>query len=199
MTRAIFKIMAVASVLLAGTACTGNSVGGTPSPTSGGSPTSKSSTSNVDVPKRPANLKLNGVDPCKLLTASQMSEIKVAQATSDQVEVSDLGKQPGCFYENGLKYTYMVVGLTNRDIRSWLNGGGNTTSKLVDVGGFGAAQITLTGTEGVNCAIAVDVSDGQALYVNYSPTTQKSETQDQLCGNAKKAATLAVDTLKNLK
>lgn len=199
MIKALFKIVAVASVLVASAACTSNGIGGTPGPTSGGSPTSGSSKPNADVPTRPSALKVNGIDPCKLLTAPQMTEIKVAEAVPDQVEVSDLGKQPGCFFENGLKYTYTVVGLTNRDIRSWLNGGGNTTSKLVDVSGFGAAQITLTGTEGVNCAVAVDVSDGQALYVNYSPTTQKGESQDQLCANAKKAATLAVETLKTLK
>ncbi|WP_093595666.1 DUF3558 domain-containing protein [Lentzea waywayandensis] len=199
MSKSILKIMALASVLAATAACTTNGVGGTPGPTSGGSPTSESSKPNVDVPKRPADLKVNGVDPCKLLTASQMTEVKVAEAVPDQIEVSDLGKQPGCFYENGVKYAYTVVGLTNRDIRAWLDGGGNTTSRLLDVAGFGAAEIVLTGTEGVNCAVAVDVSDGQALYVNYSPTTQKGESQDQLCGNAKKAATLAVETLKTLK
>lgn len=199
MTKTIFKIAAVASVLVASAACTSSGVGGTPSPTTGSSSASDSSNPSVDVPARPADLKVNDVDPCKLLTAAQMAEIKVAEAVPDQIEVSDLGKQPGCFYENGLKYSYTVVGLKNRDIRSWLNGGGNTTSKLVDVAGFGAAEIVFTGTEGLDCAVAVDVSDGQALYVNYSPTTQKGESQDQLCANAKKAATLAVETLKTLK
>ena len=199
MTKAIYKIVAAASVLAATAACTSNGVGGTPSPTSGGSPTSNSSSSEVEVPKRPLDLKVNGVDPCKLITAAQMDDLKVAEAVPDQIEVSDLGKQSGCFYENGTKYGYTVVGLTNRDIRGWLDGGGNTTSKLLDVAGFGAAQIVLTGTEGVNCAVAVDVSDGQALYVNYSPTTQKGESQEQMCANAKKAATLAVETLKTLK
>ncbi|SEP76712.1 Protein of unknown function [Lentzea xinjiangensis] len=199
MIRSICAIAAVVSVLVTGSACTSNGIGGTPSPTSGGSTPSSSANPDAEVPARPADLKLNGVDPCKLLTAPQMTAIAVAEAVPDQVEVSDLGKQPGCFYENGLKYTYTVVGLTNRDIRSWLNGGGNTTSKLIDVAGFGAAEIVLTGTEGVNCSVAVDVSEGQALYVNYSPTTQKGESQDQLCGNAKKASALAVETLKTLK
>ena len=76
---------------------------------------------------------------------------------------------------------------------------GTTISKLVDVSGYGAAQITLTGTDSVNCAVTVDVSDGQPLYMDYSPTTQKGDYQDQLCGNARKAATLAVEFLKTLK
>lgn len=199
MIKTTFKIFAVASVLVMSAACTSSGETGKPGPTSEGSPTSGSSSPNVDVPKRPADLKLSGVDPCKLLTAEQMKEVKVAEATPDQIEVSDLGKQPGCYFENGVKYGYTVVGLTNRDIRSWLNGGGNTTSKLVDVAGYGAAEISFTGTEGVNCSVAVDAADGQALYVSYDPGTQKGETQQQMCGNAKKAATLAVETLKTLK
>lgn len=199
MTKTVFKVLATAAVMAVAAGCTGNGVGGTPAPVSGTGSTSSSSSSSAEVPKRPLDLKLDGVDPCKLITASQMAEIKVAEAVPDQIEVSDLGKAPGCFYENGLKYGYTVVMVKNRDIRSWLDGGGNTTSKLVDVSGFGAAEITFTGTEGVDCTVAVDVADGQALYMSYDPGTQKGETQQQMCGNAKRAATLAVETLKTLK
>ena len=39
-----------------------------------------------------------------------MTEIKVTEAVPDQLEVSIFGKAPGCIYDNGVKYSYTVVG-----------------------------------------------------------------------------------------
>ncbi|GAB2825687.1 hypothetical protein GCM10027200_26380 [Lentzea nigeriaca] len=169
---------------------------GKPTPT--GSPIS-SSESSGDLPKRPAELKLDGVDACKLLTESQMSEIKVATTVPDQFDSVDDKKQAGCFYENGNSYSYIVLPATNKGIKYWLDGTGNVTAKLVDVSGYGAAEITFTGVEKVDCAVAVDVAESQQLYVSYKPRVKKDESQQQMCANAKAAAALALETLKTRK
>ncbi|MFI6098574.1 DUF3558 domain-containing protein [Lentzea sp. NPDC051213] len=197
MSKTSFKIIAAASALVAATACTGSGEQGKPNPTSGGgSPTSGSAS---ELPKRPAELKLDGVDACKLLTQAQMSQIKVAEAVPDQIEVSNFGKAPGCFYENGLKYSYTAVLVTNKGVPFWLTGSGNLDVKVVDVAGYGAAQLTLTGTNSVNCTVTVDVAEGQQLHMSYDPVTEKGDSQDLMCSKVNKAAALAVETLKTLK
>ncbi|GAA3636871.1 hypothetical protein GCM10022267_24240 [Lentzea roselyniae] len=199
MSKTVFKIIAAASVLVAATACTSSGEKGKPSPTSGGSPTSGTSGSAKELPKRPTELKLDGVDACKLLTQAQMDQIKVTEAVPQQIEVSNFGKAPGCFYENGLKYSYTVVLVTNKGVPFWLSGSGNLDVKVVDVAGYGAAQLTLTGTNSVNCNVTVDVAEGQQLHMSYDPVTEKGDSQDQMCSKANKAAALAVETLKTLK
>lgn len=197
MKLTLLKFFAAAFVVIAASACTTVGEKGSPSP----EPTNTSTAgSTPPVPQRPAELKLNGVDPCKLLTAAHMDEIKVAESKADQMEVGNLGPAPGCRYRNGVQYSYSIILIANKDVREWLDGSaGNITTKLVDVSGYGAAQITFTGVETAGCSIAVDVADGKALYVDYRPTTKKGESQEQQCDNAKKAATLALGTLKTLK
>lgn len=199
MSKTTFKISVAATALLAVAACTSSGEQGKPSPTSAGTQTSGSTGSPAELPARPADLKLDGVDACKLLTPAQMNEIRVVKTVPDQIEVSSFGKAPGCHYENGLKFSYMAVLVTNKGVPFWLTGSGNVDVKVVDVAGYGAAQLTLTGTDGLDCSIAVDVADGQQLHVSFDPGTEKGDTQEQMCSKANKAAALAVETLKTLK
>lgn len=195
MSRTLIVIASASALLMALSAC-GTDVTGKPTPT--GSPTFTSEPQGA-VPKRPAELKVDGVDACKLLTENQMSEVKVATTVPDQFDSVDDKKQAGCFYENGNNYSYIVLPATNKGINYWLGGTGNVTAKLIDVSGYGAAEITFTGVEKVDCAVAVDVADSQQLYVSYKPRVKKDESQQQMCANAKKAAALALETLKTLK
>ena len=195
MSRTSTGLVSAAVLLVALSAC-GTDVAGKPTAT--GTPTSTSQQQG-STPPRPAELKVDGVDACKLLTAAQMAEVKVATAAPDQFESVDDKKQPGCFYENGNNYSYIVLPATNKGIDYWLEGSGNVTAKPVDVTGYGAAEITFIGAEKVDCAVAVDVAEGQQLYVSYKPRVKKDESQQQMCANAKKAASLALETLKTLK
>lgn len=181
--------------LFAVSACSGD-LPGKPSPTQNSS--SSSNAGSAALPKRPSELKLDGVDPCKLLTASQMQEIKVAEARPLQMKAVDGEPSPGCSYDNSLQYSYSVATVTGKGVEFWRSGG-NVDTKTGEVAGFGAVQITFLGTDSVDCALALDVADGQQLFLEYSPTTKKGESQQQLCDNVKKAAGLALETLKTLK
>lgn len=195
MTKKIFVLVAAVMALPALAAC--SDVAGTPNPTKDSSSSPTSGTSAL--PKRPAELKLDGVDPCKLLTAAQMTEIKVAETRPRQSKAVDQVPSPGCAYDNNLQYTYTVATVTGKGVQYWLAEGGNVEPKVVDVSGFGAVQITFLGTDNVDCAIAVDVAEGQQLFMDYTPTAKKGESQQQMCDNVKRAAVLALDTLKTLK
>lgn len=105
---------------------------------------------------------------------------------------------PGCSYDNNLQYSYQVATVTGKGVDYW-GAGGNVDVKSTDVTGFGAVQITFLGTDNVDCSLAVDVADGQQLFLSYRPTAKEGESQQQMCDNVKKAAGLAVETLKTLK
>jgi hypothetical protein len=177
-------------------ACTSGGETGKANPDSSGTSTPQSADK---LPARPAELKLNNVDACKLLTAAQMDQIKLAKAAPQQSKVVDSTPLPACYYSNNLSYAYIVVPATNKGVDYWLGGGGNVTSEVVDVAGYGAAEIKFIGVENVDCAVAVDVAEGQQLYLSYKPDSKDKETQQQMCDKAKKAAGLALETLKTLK
>lgn len=191
----IFSAVA-ALLLMAVSACTSGGETGKANPDSSATSTSQSADK---LPNRPAELKLNNVDPCKLLTAAQMDQIKIAEADPEQSKVIDGTPMPGCFYSNNLTYSYIAVAATNKGVGYWLGGGGNVTAEVVDVAGYGAAEIKFIGVENVDCAVAVDVAEGQQLLMSYKPDSAVKETQQQLCDKAKKAAGLALETLKTLK
>ncbi|ANZ37300.1 hypothetical protein BBK82_15770 [Lentzea guizhouensis] len=192
-TGKIFVLAAFAAATVS--ACTGGGEQG--KATTPSAPPPSSSDSSQELPSRPQELKVDGVDPCKLLTADQMKQIKVASTKSVQPNIVDKKPSPACFYQNSLDYTYTVGVVTHNGVPYWLRSGGTVESKLVDVSGYGAAEIKFVGTNDVDCAIAVDVADGQQLFVSYKPLN--TESQEEMCGKAKTAAGLALVTLKTLK
>lgn len=196
MTKHIVKVAAAVLVAFAAVACTTGGEKGSPTTPSSNPPTASSGADNA-LPPRPAAFKLDGVDPCKLLTADQMKQIKVAEAKPMQPNLVDKKPSPSCFYKNGVNYTYTVGAVTHGGVSYWLRSGGTVESKLIDVSGYGAAEIKFAGTSDVDCAIAVDVAEGQQLFVSYSPIDD--EPQEQMCSKAKNAAELALVTLKTLK
>lgn len=182
------------AALLTVSACTSD-VPGNPSPTQ---KSSSSSNTGAALPKRPTVLKLDGVDPCKLLTASQMDEIKVATARARESKAVDQKSWPGCSFDNNLQYAYQVATITGKGVDYW-GAGGNVDVKPAEVAGFGAVQITFLGTNNVDCSLAVDVADGQHLFMSYRPTVKEGESQQQMCDNVKNFAGLVLATLKTLK
>lgn len=183
-------------VLVTVSSCTGSGEAGKASPESSTTPTSQVA---KKLPARPAEIKVDGVEPCKLLTADQMKQIKIAEGSSQQSKMVDSAPMPACFFSNNLTYSYLAVLATNKGVDYWLGDGGNVTVDVVDVAGYGAAEIKLIGVDDVDCAVAVDVAEGQQLIVDYKPDSAVKESQQQLCDKAKKAAGLALDTLKTLK
>lgn len=191
------SVLAVSALVGILSACT--STGETGSPKTAAPPSSgASSATSEKLPPRPQEVKLDGVDACKLLTPAQMAQIQVSSTTANSSKVADVPDVPGCLYRNTARYGYDVRTLTTKGISHWFGGSGNIKSAVVDVDGFGAAEITLIGVKDVDCTIAVDVADGQQLLVRYAWRSE-SEPQTQLCTKAKTAASLALETLKTLK
>lgn len=189
-------VLLAALTLVAVSACTGEGEKGKASPEVS---SSSAPQSQGRLPQRPAELKVNSVDACKLLTAKQMDDIKLAETSAVQSKVIDGAPLPACLYKNSVNYSYIVVPASSKGVGYWIDGGGNVTAEVVDVAGYGAAEIKFTGVDAFDCAVSVDVAEGQQLYVSYKPSSSTKETQQQMCDKAKKAAGLALETLKTLK
>lgn len=192
------KLMAVLVCVALASACTGGGEKGNPTtaPQTSGS---SGNDGSGNMPPRPVNLKIDSVDPCKLLTADQMKQINTSVTTSKPQDLVDGAQSPTCFYKGTESFSYTVGAVTHKGVSYWLEGGGNVDTKQIKVADYGAVEIQLKGGEGFDCSVAIDVADGQQLMVSYIPTSAKEKDQSVLCGKAEKAAGLALATLKTLK
>ncbi|MGM1058765.1 DUF3558 domain-containing protein [Saccharothrix sp. Mg75] len=192
----------MAGAVLAG--CTTQEPGDpTPRPTgtSGSAgPTSGSSKPTVEFPARPAEVTLDGIaDACRALTPEQQERLGIDEAISEPQDVIEGKNSPGCSFQGNSRplFSYEVTLIADEGVDYW-EGPSNLEIEQKTVAGFGAYQVTLIGTTKGDCAVAVDVADGQQLFVSFLPIGD-GFTRDQMCENAAKGAEAALTTLRTLK
>ncbi|GAA3880952.1 hypothetical protein GCM10022243_51970 [Saccharothrix violaceirubra] len=190
-------ILCVALVGTLAVACTSKEPG---NGTAGSTPTvgvTTSAAGTKSATPRPKAIKLDGIDPCTVFTPAQTSQLKTVRTTRDDSDLLKNGSQaPLCNYgTTGAPWHSYGVGLvTSAGIDYW-DESGNIDVKAVEVSGYRAATLGLSGVDAF-CAVVVDVADGQQLYVDYHVDDQ---SQDVMCQNAAKGAELALATLRTLK
>lgn len=193
-------VTVLAAVVL--TSCTSNGQTGTATPESGssGAPKTSATTSSASS-DRPKEIKLDGLDPCKALTAENQAELGTAQVKTESAELIPGVASKACSYVTAAgkspRFTYTVDLVTGKGYDYW-TGSGNQDVSSVKVAGFAARQVTFKGTTNFECSVAVDVADGQHLFVQFRPLGRDTP-QEQLCQNANKGAQLALATLQTLK
>ena len=155
----------------------------------------------VEIPPRPADLRLDAVDPCALLTADQLKQLKVdrTRSTTSKSEVFPDAKQ--CVLNVSAQepfHDYNISAVTTEGIGPWLTGKRNVEAELVSVGGYGAAQYFIPGDgpNSVDCTTTIDVAPGQQLMVSADAVSPLTFTQEQLCQMSQEAAGLALATLR---
>jgi hypothetical protein len=192
-------VLAVAGLALTG--CTEKDPGQAVSPSTGLAP-SGGGQAPVSIPARPRDIKLDGVDPCKLFTAPQLGQIKVDRQRNSVQSEEVFKNAPVCQMDGAdgqVFFDYEAWLVTTEGIEPWLSGKRNVDAKLVSVEGFPAATYKLQGTTHFACDTAVGVADGQQLMVQFRPTNRDVFTQDQMCQKSEQAASLAMQTLQTLK
>lgn len=158
----------------------------------------------VEIPQRPADLRLDGVKPCTLFTKAQLNQLEITDPPSSKTS-SGYFEAPGCDLEIATLETfrsYEVLTVTQEGIGPWLTGKRNVEATLSEVAGYPAATYYLRGAEGTDaqdCATAVDVADGQQLMVTADNDAERNFTLEQLCQMAEGAAGMAMQTLQTLK
>ncbi|MQA10866.1 MAG: DUF3558 domain-containing protein [Pseudonocardiaceae bacterium] len=178
------------------TACT-NSDAGTATPQSQSRSAPNKSTGAL--PPRPEEVKLDGVKPCDLLTRQQQDKLQIDRANWYPEVDKEFNTRPCFFSKNRSQpyFSYGVMAVTNHGADYWLRQ--NSDTQLTDVAGFPTVASRPAGTTKAKCEMAVDVAEGQMLYVDMEPITTNAFDQNQMCDMAKQAATAAVETLKTVK
>ncbi|MCG8916434.1 DUF3558 domain-containing protein [Actinokineospora sp. PR83] len=206
MSSRLLLSASIAVLALGAVACT-TSESGTPTSreTAPSGPPSGSATTQppptVDIPARPADLKLDSVDPCALMTTDQLKQLKVnrTRSTVDKSEAFAGAKE--CVLdvsEQAPYHDYRLTAVTTEGIGPWLTGKRNVEAALVSVGGYGAAQYFIPGDgpNSVDCTTTIDVAPGQQLMVSADAVSPLTFTQEQLCQMSQEAAELALATLR---
>ncbi|RKT51608.1 DUF3558 domain-containing protein [Saccharothrix australiensis] len=187
----------LAAVLLAG--C-GNEPGTpTPEPPTG---TTGTTTTKSSAPReaRPKELKLSGVDPCALLPEAKRKEWGTSRTDNRPTEVVKGKPAPSCSFRTGpgvLPSFEYNVSLVPEGYGYW-DESGNLDVNPAKVSGFPAVQVNFAGTTRTDCFYAVDVADGEQLYVQFLPNNRDFD-QAQMCQKAEQATEVALATLQTLK
>lgn len=193
-------------MLISVVGCT-SSTGGDPTPDQNGNETSTrqpggSSAPSEELPPRPRDLSLDGVEPCSLLTKTQLdqlrSELQLDKPPRSYTSDDTHYKAPTCGLEQSREpydsIDLMVV--TSEGAEIWLSGERNVDAWQVSVGGYPAVDYKLRGSEDAECVTAVDVADGQQMIVDFIPLERRD--YKQLCQTTEKVAAMALQTLQTL-
>jgi hypothetical protein len=187
--------------------CT-SSTGGDPAPDENRTPSSdeqpdSSSAPNEELPPRPRDLTVDGVEPCTLFTKAQLnqlrSELQLDKPPKAYTSKDTHYKAPTCGLEQSREpfdsIDLMVV--TSEGAETWLSGDRNVDAWQVSVGGYPAVDYKLKGSDDAECVTSVDVADGQQMIVDFIPLERRD--YKQLCQTTEKVAGMALQTLQTLK
>jgi hypothetical protein len=154
----------------------------------------------MQLPTRPREVRVDGVDPCSLLNAEQRAGLGLdARPVSDSAPspLYNGGEVPLCTI-GGYTPRAVAVGLSvvaTAGIELFTSGQLAAEVRPVQVRGFPAVVAVPTRfTE--YCSVIVDVAPGQLLDVQFRDGGRKpSIAQDQLCRDAEQVADVAMGTL----
>ncbi len=150
------------------------------------------------LPARPAELSLQGVDPCALLTDPQLDQLKINSKPRAAAEPID---GPTCVLDADAAqpfHSYYVRTIT-ADVEEWFTGKrrkNSMTTEPTAVGGFPAIKNHRDGGTPGDCETLVGVARGQTLAVRAVAVTAGGFTMPQLCEMSARAADSALQTLK---
>jgi hypothetical protein len=183
--------LVVVGVLLA--ACTaGPAAPAPPSGPTGGAPTSDAAPSTVALPPRPREVRLDGVDPCSLLTPELRAEQGLTEEPRGSTQYTGLyrGRVALCSV-TGFGEPNVTAGLglsTTAGVEVFDPRKPDASYTVIDVRGFPALLASLQRFPEF-CTVAVDVADGQALDVQFADGgNQPRVPQAELCRRAQVVA-----------
>ncbi|MEV6910576.1 DUF3558 domain-containing protein [Amycolatopsis sp. NPDC051071] len=150
------------------------------------------------LPARPAELSLQGVDPCALITAPQLDQLKINSKPRAAAEPID---GPTCALDADAVEPFhgFYVRTVTADVEEWFTGKRRKNSMTTEpkaVGGFPAITNYRAAGTPSDCETLVGVAKGQTLAVRAVTVTAGAFTMPQLCEMSSQAAEMALQTLK---
>ncbi len=150
------------------------------------------------LPERPAELTLQGVDPCSLLSSEQLDQLKINSEPRKAAEEVD---GPTCVLDSDAVEPFHAyhVRTIAADVEEWFTGKrrkGSMTTEPKAIGGFPAITSYRDSGTPADCETLVGVAKGQTLAVQTFTVTKGGFTMPQLCEMSARAAEMALQTLK---
>jgi len=152
------------------------------------------------LPPRPVELRLDGVDPCTLLTDAQRRKLAVNAGTTDNEDYGGSLQGPLCVWSNlpeSPDNGYTGGAILNHGAEFAL---GREPLRMVD--GFAATTTGSTGTDPTYyCGMLVDVAPGQALSAAYANNAHDFPGMNHAlaCDKAQQLASDMLSTLRAIK
>lgn len=173
--------------------------GGEETPSGDPQPSSTGGDPTVEIPPRPEDLALDGLEPCATLTEAQVARV-AAEFTFDvpPEPVSVDGESYCAVAQSAEPFNEVnILLVTDMGIEHWLSGDGNVDAWQVSIAGYPAVSYKLAGTEDEECVTSVGVADGQQLTVDFQASVDTDYRE--LCRVTESIATMATETLKTLR
>lgn len=179
------------AVLLFAAGCTG-SEGGTATPGTSNTTSVAESTSPKPSSTRPREIKLDGKDPCSLLTKDQLLQLAFNRPGRSGTEPTL--KSPYCAWTVSGP-SVQVITVTNEGIEAWTSGKRTgQPQEIAPVVGFPALTVAVPSDES-RCDVLVDVANGQYLLVNYSVISDTPDRFPKPCDGGRQVAEVIMQNL----
>jgi hypothetical protein len=153
-------------------------------------------TTTVTLPPRPGSLKLDGVNPCGILTRSQRADLSLNATPTPYVDpVFDQAK--ACSIRGLDSGTVARLALVlNMGVDVWLGSEAQVQTQQITVSGFPALVVRTPGLTDA-CNVEVDTAQNQFLDVLFRDGGNATPIpQDALCLGAQRVAEAAITSLK---
>lgn len=193
------KVRIVTGGVLATAALAGCSAGteGTPYPVETAATAASQSAKAAQLPQRPADISLEGVNLCEVFPQVQLDALKIT-STPRQGPSED---GPTCVFDaDGAEPVHAYhVRAVPADLQEWITGARRKNSMTTEpktIGGYPALTNHRAAGDPADCETLVGVARGQTLAVQTFAITRGKLTQPQLCDMSVHAADLALQTLK---
>lgn len=178
-------------------ACQGGGIDpGTPPATTTATPEA----TGIALPPRPRDIRIDGVDPCSLLTEEQRARLGLdGPVTRTSISTRLYGRDSAVCGVSGSRPRDIFVGIvlvTTVGIERYTTGELLVQIQPADIQGFPALVVIGEHFEDNSCSVVVDVASGQLVDVHYSDAgPEPYPSRHQLCESAKTAAREVVASL----
>jgi hypothetical protein len=152
------------------------------------------------LPARPAELRLDGLDPCALLTPAQASQLGVSAAGGPEAD-TDAGSV-ACQWDNFPRQpdtSYLNRLILDRSADTAL--GSATGARVVMLDGYAAVETTSPNVDPKeHCLLLVDVAQGESLWVQWMTESHgyPGLSRELACQKAEGAGRLMLANLRTL-
>lgn len=153
----------------------------------------------AELPPRPAELSVDGVDPCTLFTHGSLNRLGITQRPQ-QIGTEDGATCVLSQQQLEPMYDLQVTAVADAGIATWITGNrarpATMAAEPAAVAGFPALTVFPESQPTDHCDVVVGIGQSQSLLVRFGTAYTGEFPHQHACSLTKRAATAAVDALR---